>query len=246
MLAARGVDIRIILYQEPTVLTNGSLYTKQTLERLNPQRIHVMRHPNTVVPFLWSHHEKLMVIDSAVAFMGGLDIAYSRYDTPDHPIFDYGGNMFPGIEYTNERIQAVKNVEQFSKIHLDRNRPRMPWHDVGLKVYGEVVWDLTTHFVQYWNYAICNVKLNNAGTIREDANCCARGCAGCRQGLFYIKDLFKRMFRYCCPLKDPRKYGRYVELLAGQNPLLQLEMDSKGDTGRHLFTHEATKNITFQ
>ena len=35
-----------------------------------------------------SHHQKIVVIDDAVAFAGGLDIAEHRWDTPDHPSQD--------------------------------------------------------------------------------------------------------------------------------------------------------------
>lgn len=211
VLAARGVTVRIILYQEPRVLTNNSMYTKKTLEKLNPHFIRVIRHPNTVVPFLWSHHEKLMVIDGRIAFMGGLDITYSRYDTCEHPIFDYTGNMFPGIEYANERKQETKDVEHFARQHLNPNIPRMPWHDIGIKLRGEVVWDLTAHFIQYWNFAACMQKLNNAGSRSDSQSFLWRGFSGCRQLIFYGADLFRRMYRKCFPAPDPRKFGRYME-----------------------------------
>jgi phospholipase D1/2 len=32
-----------------------------------------------------SHHEKIVVIDDAIAFAGGLDLAKGRWDTPEHP-----------------------------------------------------------------------------------------------------------------------------------------------------------------
>jgi phosphatidylserine/phosphatidylglycerophosphate/cardiolipin synthase-like enzyme len=151
-----------------------------------------------------------MVIDGNIAFMGGLDITYSRYDTCDHPLFDYNNNLFPGIEYTNERKQMVKNVSEYTKHHLNRDIPRMPWHDIGVRLYGEVVWDFATHFIQYWNYAICNMKLKNAGSSDEHDHCCQKTIVGIRQGSFYIKDVFKRMYRKCFPAKDPRRYGRYI------------------------------------
>ena len=34
---------------------------------------------------------------------------------------------------------------------LPRNKPRMPWHDVALKVQGRVVSDISSHFIEYWN-----------------------------------------------------------------------------------------------
>lgn len=47
-----------------------------------------MRHPNAIIPLLWSHHEKMVVIDQAYGFMGGLDICYGRWDTQKHPLTD--------------------------------------------------------------------------------------------------------------------------------------------------------------
>lgn len=36
----------------------------------------------------WAHHEKLCLIDGHVAFMGGLDLCYGRWDTNQHAIAD--------------------------------------------------------------------------------------------------------------------------------------------------------------
>ncbi len=41
----------------------------------------VLRHPGLIIPQLWSHHEKSVIIDENIAFMGGLDICYGRWDT---------------------------------------------------------------------------------------------------------------------------------------------------------------------
>lgn len=82
--ANRGVQVSIIHYQEPTLaLNNDSLHTKTHLESLSPN-IKVLRHPSQKIPFLWSHHEKMVVIDQQLGFMGGLDICYGRWDTNQH------------------------------------------------------------------------------------------------------------------------------------------------------------------
>lgn len=31
--------------------------------------------------------------------------------------------------------------------------PRLPWHDVGVKIVGPSVNDVAKHFVEYWNFA---------------------------------------------------------------------------------------------
>jgi hypothetical protein len=46
------------------------------------RRVH-FRYDNTH-PFSGSHHQKIVVIDDRVAFVGGLDITGRRWDTPEH------------------------------------------------------------------------------------------------------------------------------------------------------------------
>ena len=67
------------------------------------------------MPKLWSHHEKIVVIDQTVAFLGGLDLCYGRYDTNKHPVDKSDPTMYPGIDYNNVRIKdfiEVKNYRQ--------------------------------------------------------------------------------------------------------------------------------------
>ena len=37
----------------------------------------------------------------------------------------------------------------------------MPWHDIGVKLIGLSVLDLTKHFIQYWNHASCQLYMND-------------------------------------------------------------------------------------
>ena len=52
----------------------------------------VMRHPDHVSSsvYLWAHHEKLVIIDQSVAFVGGIDLAYGRWDDREHRLTDVG------------------------------------------------------------------------------------------------------------------------------------------------------------
>lgn len=45
---------------------------------------------------LWSHHEKTVVIDQTLAFVGGIDLCYGRWDTHEHPLND-DYDLPPGI-----------------------------------------------------------------------------------------------------------------------------------------------------
>ncbi|CAM5138089.1 unnamed protein product [Eretmochelys imbricata] len=90
--AQQGVRIFVMLYKEVELaLGINSEYSKRTLMRLHPN-IKVMRHPDHVSSsvYLWAHHEKLIVIDQSVAFVGGIDLAYGRWDDDEHRLTDVG------------------------------------------------------------------------------------------------------------------------------------------------------------
>jgi phospholipase D1/2 len=69
---------------------------------------------------LWSHHEKIVIIDQQVGFLGGLDLCFGRMDTNDHYLKDlkyYSKNdgkyeFYPGMDYSNVRIKDFMNVKE--------------------------------------------------------------------------------------------------------------------------------------
>jgi phospholipase D1/2 len=87
-----GWDFAMIyaLEREPLPLFKFGLHTHRRLDfRLD--RSH---------PFGGSHHQKIVVIDDSVAFVGGLDITKRRWDTPEHKAhdprrIDPGGIYYP-------------------------------------------------------------------------------------------------------------------------------------------------------
>ncbi|XP_043854121.1 LOW QUALITY PROTEIN: phospholipase D1 [Dromiciops gliroides] len=90
--AQQGVRIFVMLYKEVELaLGINSEYSKRTLMRLHPN-IKVMRHPDHVssTVYLWAHHEKLVIIDQSIAFIGGIDLAYGRWDDNEHRLTDVG------------------------------------------------------------------------------------------------------------------------------------------------------------
>lgn len=36
---------------------------------------------------------------------------------------------------------------------IKSKHPRLPWHDVSMKIVGESVSDVSRHFIEYWNFA---------------------------------------------------------------------------------------------
>ncbi|KAK3997401.1 hypothetical protein QBC44DRAFT_315974 [Cladorrhinum sp. PSN332] len=118
------------------------------------------------VVLYWAHHEKLCLIDGKVAFMGGLDLCFGRYDTNSHPLSDahpgdIDGIIFPGQDYNNARIYDFEDVSKWENNKLDRTKSsRMGWSDVALSVSGPVVDHLAQHFCERWNF-IFNKKYTN-------------------------------------------------------------------------------------
>lgn len=81
-----------MIYKEVELaLGINSFYSKQRLVEKH-RNIKVFRHPDhaRVGVFLWAHHEKIVVVDQTVAFLGGIDLCYGRWDTNEHRLTDIG------------------------------------------------------------------------------------------------------------------------------------------------------------
>ncbi|XP_004716185.1 phospholipase D2 isoform X1 [Echinops telfairi] len=175
--AEEGVRVSVLLFKEVELaLGINSGYSKRALMLLHPN-VKVMRHPDQVT--LWAHHEKLLVVDQTVAFLGGLDLAYGRWDDLHYRLTDLGDasaspasqsptpcpstsatpelshnqHFWLGKDYSNlitkDWVQLDRPFEDF----IDRETtPRMPWRDVGVVVHGPPARDLARHFIQRWNF----------------------------------------------------------------------------------------------
>lgn len=88
--AEEGVRIYVLLYREfEMALPINSMYTMTKLTSLN-RNIQVVRHPTFLSEGLiyWSHHEKIVVVDQKIGYVGGIDICLGRYDDTHHYLFD--------------------------------------------------------------------------------------------------------------------------------------------------------------
>lgn len=182
--AEAGVKIYIIVYKEVAqAVSCNSAHTKHALHSLCPPgtpghgNISVLRHPDHNVfenagdmTFYWAHHEKFIVIDFALAFIGGLDLCFGRWDNRQHPLADIHpagvrNEMFPGQDFNNNRIMDFKTVEDWKSNELSKaDYGRMPWHDVAMGVIGDCVYDIAEHFVLRWNF-VKRDKYKRAGEV---------------------------------------------------------------------------------
>lgn len=48
---------------------------------------------------MYTHHRKLVVIDRSIAFVGGMDLANGRYDSPTYSLLDPDSQVFIGRSF---------------------------------------------------------------------------------------------------------------------------------------------------
>src|SRR6185436_15820612 len=94
-------------------------------------------------PFGASHHQKIVVVDDAIAFAGGLDLAIRRWDTPAHLAREPG------------RVDPV-------------GRPYPPAHDVQMMVDGAAAAALGELARARWEAATGRVAVTTPPTPADD------------------------------------------------------------------------------
>lgn len=188
----RGVHIQFILYDSVWTPVNTHDDISQSLLKSMPKgngtgSIEVLlANPNTgrsQVSFdgdlnvLFSHHQKFVVVDGSTAFLGGLDLAYGRWDTnafnvvidPARRVINDAYNMqiVPARPMTASEIALTKaenfpnspkgcppfhaSYDKKKKVLDERFQPRQPWQDVALHIKGPAVYDVFVNFVLRWN-----------------------------------------------------------------------------------------------
>ena len=94
-------------------------------------------------------------------------MCFGRWDSSSHEIKDTEVVIntctemctWGGKDYANERIKGFSDVDVFEKCLINKNSdPRMPWHDVMVKMRGAVVYDMVKHYIQTWNFLLCKNK----------------------------------------------------------------------------------------
>jgi len=187
----RGVHVRVLCYDSMDMLSSfgppdtHEEKTQKMLEAMpkgkgsievavqNPSSTHwinplTARHGNVN----FAHHQKFVVVDGKAAFLGGIDLAYGRWETPAfdvvvdphlHVIND-GYNMqvlaarTPSPlennltqEQANKRPGFAPSYYPESKLLDPATQPRQPWNDVSVGITGPAAYDVFVNFVLRWN-----------------------------------------------------------------------------------------------
>jgi phosphatidylserine/phosphatidylglycerophosphate/cardiolipin synthase-like enzyme len=134
-----GVEVRALLWRRleasPSHRSNNTAAVagiNATSPRPPPRRGQAIL--DDVCRTTGSHHQKLTVIENAdgrVAFLGGIDLALGRWDSPEHVPND-------------PRSQTGRAATPAD--------PWIGWHDVHCRVQGPAVDDLEENFRQRWNH----------------------------------------------------------------------------------------------
>lgn len=120
--AKEGVKIYILLFKEVKFaigLLSGRVKRILTENGQNPN-IRVLRHPlnsnkDILNMTMWSHHEKVVIIDQKIAFGGGIDLCYGRYDDEEHRLVDLGDikNQTEILTNIDHQTQQTAETEVF-------------------------------------------------------------------------------------------------------------------------------------
>ncbi|RLT88379.1 MULTISPECIES: VTT domain-containing protein [unclassified Ketobacter] len=142
--ARQNPDLRIYLLRWDSSLaffSNREIWAKEVWEEQCPDNVQVCL--DDTIPMGGSQHQKIVVIDDELAFNGGMDIAWCRWDTRKHEFNDPRRN--------------------------DTEGPYGPIHDVQVMVAGPVVLEFAKLLRWRWKLAAnaCDKAISAPQTSRE-------------------------------------------------------------------------------
>ncbi len=161
--AAEGVKVNILLWWEIFVAVGGAVNSQHVKDVFKDDKnITVFAHPVNNIVWKWSHHQKFVVIDRAVAYVGGIDLCFGRYDTQQHTLTDENhlAMTFPGKDFYNPNVTPCNDLDKPYQENLDRTKQcRMPWHDVQVQLTGVAAAYVARNFVERWNKTLSDMNL---------------------------------------------------------------------------------------
>jgi len=193
----RGVHVRVMLYDSVAyALDTHDDTTQPKLDDLPAAKGSIkvlLQNPNTGrspstrtrdANFFFSHHQKSVIVDGELAFLGGLDLAYGRWDTNAcdviidrrlHVLNDaYNGQLNGARAPTAAELTMTRdangrpgfappyktNGNSNGQVLDQESQPRQPWQDVALSVRGPAAFDVFCNFVLRWNSSAGSFSTN--------------------------------------------------------------------------------------
>ncbi|XP_043289715.1 phospholipase D2-like isoform X2 [Venturia canescens] len=122
--ALQGVKVFVMIYKEVELaLGLNSFYSKQKLLESGSENIKVFRHPDHARAgiFLWAHHEKIVVVDQTIAFLGGIDLCYGRWDNHEHRLTDLGNTSHACIYALQTEKEITTSSGRSSNMQMHKH-----------------------------------------------------------------------------------------------------------------------------
>lgn len=169
----KPIQFRVLLYKSPTedVGTFDDLVAEQ-INGLNKPgyqgSVLALQHGATSDQgdgWDYSHHQKFVVVDGEVAFIGGIDLSYGRWETGNFDVVidpskftinEMYNPCVPKLRGMNSKERDIREKFNFAAPYGDKlldegRQPRMPWQDVHVQLKGPSVVDIHRNFVRRWN-----------------------------------------------------------------------------------------------
>ncbi|WP_213954471.1 phospholipase D-like domain-containing protein [Variovorax sp. dw_954] len=173
IVQTKPVQIRVLLYRSfADAMAPG---TRDGMVSSQINAINNNSYPGKVIVLLqaptsaqqdsidYSHHQKFVVIDGNTGFIGGIDLSYGRYSTPEFDVvvdpsryvlnemYNPCATKLRGMAPHEEELVAQGFSKSYENLIDEGCQPRMPWQDVHIKLVGPAVVDMHRNFVRRWN-----------------------------------------------------------------------------------------------
>jgi phospholipase D1/2 len=174
IIKSKPVQVRILLFGSVHDTIPGT-YDGLVARKLNslnkkgyPGSVRVeLESPTTsqIDSIDYSHHQKFVVVDGSTGFIGGIDLSYGRWETPEFDVVTDPARFLINDMYNPCMTRLRPKSESDKKVILEHDcaqpygdalieegcQPRMPWQDVHIKIEGPSVLDIHRNFVRRWN-----------------------------------------------------------------------------------------------
>lgn len=161
IIQSKPVQVRVLLFRSVKDTVPGT-YDGLVAKKLNslnkkgyPGSIKVELQSPTTAQYDsvdYSHHQKFVVVDGLVAFIGGIDLSYGRWETPEFDIVVDPARFLINDMYSPcmTRLRPLSGKEKITinkfdcaapyggKLIEEGCQPRMPWQDVHIKIEGRL------------------------------------------------------------------------------------------------------------
>lgn len=139
----QGLSIKILIWAIPAISPFHALLTNREILQagiLGNFEVMYQPHPSSI----GSWHQKFMIIDEEVAYVGGMNAKGLDWDTLDHNALEVRRADFSMSAADRRALPTARD-------HSLTNQPR---RDYMARIQGPIVYDVTQNFIERWHHCI--------------------------------------------------------------------------------------------